>query len=230
MERATSGPRSEVMKCRPCPCVCNGASHDNRLASGAAPSGQGEWSGCAGRVFSSLDRVCGSCRTAFGDVAVAVAFEPPVECTQGEDVPVAGADRLGKRWRSNRALFERQPKSICSQQTKLEAAVERQVDANQRSAPRKFIQPEPVFRSSERHNGIPAIGGLPNLAASQFSEIKPVSIGRSRADRRADSQHGRQRLRRPENSLFVERLSRISCETSVPTFVGSDLQIRIVRV
>lgn len=42
-----------------------------------------------------------------------------------------------------------------------------------------------------------------------------------RADRRADDQHARRRLRRPENSQFVESLFRISRKTSVPNYAGS---------
>lgn len=133
-----------------------------------------------------------------------------------------GPDRLSKRRSSNGALFEREPESMRSLQTEVEITVERQVDGNRRSVRRKFSQPKPMLRSAERHDGMPPIRRFAKLAACEVGEINPVRTGRGRADRRADSQHGRQRLRRPEHSLFVERLVRISCETSVPTSAGSD--------
>ncbi|MDA9535296.1 hypothetical protein ACM41_03055 [Bradyrhizobium sp. CCBAU 21362] len=62
------------------------------------------------------------------DPAVGVPFQPPIHRSQSEDMPMPGCNRLIERSRSNGALFERQPKSMCCLQTDLEVAVEWQVE------------------------------------------------------------------------------------------------------
>lgn len=73
-----------------------------------------------------------------------------------------------------------------------------------------MIVVRPWPRDSLRSSGCSGFA----LAAWQVGEIKFIRIGRDRADRRADAQHGGQRLGR--------RLVRISYETSPHTCVGSD--------
>jgi hypothetical protein len=63
-------------------------------------------------------------------------------------------------------------------------------------------------------DGMPAVGGKPKVAGPKV-EVAGARI-RSRL-RVANPQHGRQRLRRPEDGLFVERLLWVSCEKRAPS-------------
>ncbi|MDA9489003.1 hypothetical protein XI08_07245 [Bradyrhizobium sp. CCBAU 11361] len=69
-------------------------------------------------------------KQALRDFAIAVSFQRPIDCTQGEDEPTTGQDRQRQRGWSEGPPFERQPKSMCCPQASLEIAVERQVDGN----------------------------------------------------------------------------------------------------
>ncbi|MGY2803962.1 hypothetical protein ACVIHF_000692 [Bradyrhizobium sp. USDA 4506] len=113
-------------------------------------------------------------KQALCNVAIAVTFQPPVHCTHGEDLPMPGPDRLSKRRPSNRALFEPEPESMCSLQTEIEIAVERQVESDQRSVWRILSQPKPMPGSSELHDGMPPIRRLTKLVAWPADEIESV--------------------------------------------------------
>ncbi len=69
-------------------------------------------------------------KQALRDLAIAVAFQPPVHCTQSEDMPMPGPGRLSERGPPKRTLFERQPEPVRGQQAEIEVAVERQVNGN----------------------------------------------------------------------------------------------------
>lgn len=62
---------------------------------------------------------------AFRDFAIAIPFQPPIQRTQSEDEAKTSSGRWSKRGRSERALLERQPKSMCCLQADIELAVER---------------------------------------------------------------------------------------------------------
>src|ERR1700694_3497785 len=76
-------------------------------------------------------------------------------------------------------------------------------------------------RISQRHDGMPSILSTAKLGARQPVEVDIIPPGTRRSDGPADRQHGRQNLRRPEDCLSVERLSRISREKTAPIAVGS---------
>nr|WP_249788050.1 hypothetical protein [Bradyrhizobium sp. IC4061] len=80
--------------------------------------------------FSSRDREYDAYRIDLADLPIAIFFQRPIDCMEGEDEPMTGQDwQRQSRW-SKGPPFERQRKSMSCPQTNLEIAIERQVDSN----------------------------------------------------------------------------------------------------
>jgi hypothetical protein len=72
---------------------------------------------------------------------------------------------------------------------------------------------------SQPHDDVPAVRSVPELGAGTLGEADITTVGGHRRARAANPEHGRQRLRCPENGLRVEGLVRVSCEKKAPIAV-----------
>lgn len=63
---------------------------------------------------------------------------------------------------------------------------------------------------------MPAVQSLPEMGVGQLAEIEIIRAADQGRARVADPEYGRQRLRRPEDGLLVERLVRVSREKKAP--------------
>ncbi|MDA9504868.1 hypothetical protein XI09_09140 [Bradyrhizobium sp. CCBAU 11386] len=128
-------------------------------------------------------------KQALRDLAIAISFLPPVQCAQGKDQPTPLQRPQSKRRRSERPMLKSEPKKTCSLQAKLQIRVERQVEHDNRPARRKSLEPKAMLRTSERHDGMPAIRRATKVATRQIGKIELVAFrlhGVSRPQRQYD--------------------------------------------
>lgn len=119
-----------------------------------------------------------------------------------------------------RPATEGAPQARAGPHPDLEIPIERKFDRVGARHDGRFLEPDAVLHAAQTHDGVPAVGALPDLIFAAVAQIQAdVRIGFDEQCR-ADRYNRRRGLGRPEDGLLQKGRVRVGREKPIPNAGG----------